>query len=162
MVMYEVRQNKEKVNRTIGSSGRGNIAQFKKVLLEATTAILTNKGEHKGKGRNGSKNGIIAEISKHNETEWIAKLPNASGGNMMGVCAEPHALAAALNDVKDDEKINSVLQFPAIALKNEKVGGIEYHQNEAVLGCNTCQQWAPNIGKNKSKDSVSVELNKTG
>lgn len=161
--MYEARQKKEKVNRTIDSSGRGNIAQLrKKVKLKAETKISTNEKVHRGEGKNGSKDNILETIGKRNETKWIANLPTASGGREMGVCAEPHALADALSGVNDNEQIESIFQYPAIALKDEQVGGISYKTNDAVLGCNTCQQWAPNIGKDKSIDPVSVELNKTG
>lgn len=157
--MYEKRQNKEKVNRTIDSNGRGSIAQFFKVRLKAKTEILTtNEKVHQGVGENGSKEGILEKIGKRNETKWIASLPNAKGGREMGVCAEPHALAAALDDVKENEQITSIFQYPAIAQKDERVGGTFYEKDEAVLGCNTCQQWAPDIGKDKSENPVSVKL----
>ena len=136
--------------------------QCASISLEANTRILTNKNMYTGKGENdgSDKNSILQIIGNHIETRWIALLP--SPGNPMGACAEPHALANALQNVPKHERIESILQYPSIARKNEFIGNVYYNKGDVVPGCATCQQWASGIGDNGLENSyVKIPIDRT-
>lgn len=167
--MYEARQNKKKTRRQIeksykiSSQHKSKMAlQCTTIDLEANTRIITNKNTYIGKGKNngGDVASVLRSIGNYVETRWIALLP--SPGNPMGACAEPHALSDALQNVKDHERIESILQYPSIASKNEVIGGVHYNKGDVVPGCATCQQWASGIGDNGLENSyVKIPIDRT-
>ena len=169
MRMYEARQNKEKTRRQIeksykiSSQHKSKMAlQRNTVDLEANTRIITNENTYTGKGKNdgGDVASVLQSIGNHIETRWIALLPSPS--NPIGACAEPHALSAALQNVEDHERIESILQYPAIASKNEVIGGVHYNEGDVVPGCATCQQWAYGIGDDGLENSyVKIPIDRT-
>ncbi len=167
--MYEARQNKEKVSRQIEKSYNYSLQyKSKKVLqctdkgLHARTTIYTNQNRYDGEGNNNGtdKDSVCETIKGREETFRIGDLPQQD--NPMGACAEPHALANALDAIPKEEKILSVLQYPALATKDEKINGVFYKKGAVVPGCRTCKQWANGIGDNGQPESyVKIHIDKS-
>lgn len=164
--MYETILKNKIVDRKIDSPHKKH-SQYKKnvlqctVSLEAKTYVSTDKKGYEGIGSNNGadKDSVLQTIGNFAETRWITYLP--SPANPLGACAEPHALAQSLQNVKEDERIESILQYPAIAQKEEMVGGIKYNKNDIVPGCATCQQWAPGLGDNGQNSYVKIPIDRS-
>lgn len=126
--------------------------------LNATTLInISNGSQYLGFGQNDGSDtdSVNKKIGMHFETRWIATLP--SPGNPMGACAEPHSLSDALDNMPQGSRIDSILQYPAIATKPCRIGGIDYNKGEIVRACATCQQWSPDLGSDNGYVKVKLD-----
>ena len=126
--------------------------------LNATALIKTSDGtEYSGFGKNDGSDtdSVNKNIGMHFETRWIATLPSPS--NPMGACAEPHSLSDALNKISQGSRIDSILQYPAIATRPCRIGGVDYNKGEMVPACATCQQWSPNLGNDNKYVKVQLD-----
>ena len=131
------------------------IIQYKPRMLECRTEITIFDGRQRSKvartGRNNSfdKKDVLNTIRAHKETAWIADISKQSGGNEPGSCAEPHSLANTLNAIRQDDKIEDVVQsstkFVLTPDGNAKKNG--YKIGDIYPPCETCKKWVPDLYK---------------
>mgnify|MGYP000078413012 CR=1 FL=1 len=176
--MYEARQNKEKVSRTISGSGMARqMVNMKKnetilntiqryfgkpdstVVCNASVRIIAKKKSksrpfhEKFLGEGGSdtdsRGSVINTFTRFGLTN-LANVNQAIHGNPPGQCAEPHAIADALNDLRSKEKLYFRYEINNIDVESARVANPTtaminrgYQKGNIMPRCTTCAQWVP-------------------
>ncbi len=176
--MYEARQYKEKVNRTISGSGMARqMVKMKKAETVLNTiqgyfgkpdsTVMCNASVHvefkknnknrsfheKFLGEGGSdaksKETVINTFKRFGLNK-LANITTAQNGNPPGQCAEPHAIADALNDLKSKEKEYSHYKITNIDVEQARIANPTNaminqgrQKGNIMPRCATCAKWVP-------------------
>lgn len=176
--MYEAKQCKEKVSRTIrGCSMARQMVKMKKdetilntiqryfgkpdssVMCNASVRVIVrdkNKFFYKvflGEGgSDADSRGDVIDIFTSFGLRKLADIRQAANGNPPGQCAEPHAIADALKDLRRETKKYSYYRIDKITVDQARVMNPNNSMNnrgikrgDVMPRCTTCAQWVPGI-----------------